>query len=181
MNEELIPKDYISAKQLWLMGINDVRKAWVDRTKNDVMFLKDKLNRSGIDIIRDATLGLYHSLCDYGEATVKKDVDEHYQILAVYHTQEDGTFTQNEVFLLELYRYMLETLGRYGMLFETTPSGFTNVTMTSIDKQTFDLLDRDLEAKRREKEQRLAQELILTKHEKLMRTKEWSEKQDELR
>lgn len=67
------------------------------------------------------------NLIDYGEATIKSDVDAWVKKRKEVERKETILKSYEK-----LFGFIILTLNRYGMLFDTQPRGFSNVEMKSV-------------------------------------------------
>ena len=125
-----IPKEFVSIRQVWLMQINRCLEAMTNRE------LKDDHSARGFPgdhAVVDSIRGLYYTLVDYGEATVKSDVDKKFRewtdrkfkaekVEKLYHIDSEK----------KRFQIIIQVLNRYGMLFESQPQGYSNVEMSSV-------------------------------------------------
>jgi hypothetical protein len=70
-------------------------------------------------------------LVDYGEALVRTDVirwfDEHNE-----EFKKKGSNYQKMMLYRRWFEFMIETLNKYGLFFDTMPRGYSNVEMKSV-------------------------------------------------
>jgi hypothetical protein len=121
------PDEVIHIRQAWIKAINRVAEAIAYRYKRDV---NDQYRgKSGIETVVETVIALKCILVDYGEATVASDVIE-------WHNKNIDTMKKGDMNRMSFYRkwfeYMVQTLNRYGMLFDSQPKGYTNTEMRSI-------------------------------------------------
>ena len=130
IEDKQIPSDYVSIKQVWLMQINRCIESLTNRYKADVTVdgsYRDLNNVGRITVIESIT-ALYYSLVDYGEATLKTEAK---QKLNEFREQKD--FEENRLYYYkQFFEFIIETMNKYGMLFDTSPQGYSNVEMKSI-------------------------------------------------
>jgi len=157
-----LPSEYISIRQIWLQGINDCRKAISQvASMEDVSALKIERDTGERTIVHTVN-ALYLSLVDFGEALIRTDVDKWMQeyckpenkkiwgkiqkkevrgrIVFAGTSDEDGTsevdisakWKASAKLACELYDYIIQTLNKYGMLFQEQPQGYSNVEMKSV-------------------------------------------------
>ena len=130
IEDKQIPSEYVSIKQVWLMQINRCIESLTNRYKADITVdgsYRD-INNVGRITISESILALYYSLVDYGEATLKTEAK---QKLNEFREQKD--FEENRVYYYkQFFEFIIETMNKYGMLFDTNPQGYTNVEMESI-------------------------------------------------
>ena len=83
--------------------------------------------------VADSIKGLYYTLVDYGEARVKTDVDK---VFKEWCTEqfEVKKIKSLPVPTIEKKRFqiIIQVLNKYGMLFDTQPKGYSNVSMKSV-------------------------------------------------
>ena len=70
---------------------------------------------------------LWYTLIDYSEATVKSDVDRWYNEVFLKAPDKNKQLK----WARKQFIFIIETLNKYGMLFESTPKGYSNVEMKS--------------------------------------------------
>lgn len=123
------PEEVIHIRQAWVKAINRVAEALAYRYKRDVN--DDTFQITGMQTVIESVIALKCLLVDYGEATVRSDVIDWYN----KHTDEIES-TKSEMKRMRFYRnwfeYMVETLNKYGLLFESQPKGYSNVEMKSF-------------------------------------------------
>ena len=120
-----IPKEFVSIRQVWLLQINRCNEAISKRFMTDV---KDKYSeRSGEQTVIESVIALYTNLIDYGEATIKTDV-ENWKDNVMAKMKKPNSFTSYR----KLFEFIIQTLNKYGMLFDTQPTGYSNVEMKSV-------------------------------------------------
>lgn len=125
-----IPQEYVSIRQAWIKQIDRCCEAISHRFMQDT---KDQYtDRSGTETAVESVVALHTILIDYGEATVKSDVDKwinkHYE-----KTKDDKQPVLSRFrYYLKLFEYIVETLNKYGMLFESQPQGYSNVEMEEV-------------------------------------------------
>jgi len=96
-----------------------------------MMDVKDEhTGRIGEQTIAECVIALRINLIDYGEATIKSDVE-------AWIKEKWSTVTSNESRKVvksytKLFEFIIQTLNRYGMLFDSQPRGFSNVEMRSV-------------------------------------------------
>jgi hypothetical protein len=166
-----LPSEYVSIRQVWLKRIDDCGRAISQRA------IQEPTNEREWREIGDRTViytvnALYTSLVDYGEATIRSDVDKYRK--NKYNPKINETwdkcwgkfdddeieekFKKYDVFekdkkikefkksllspgrcwnihcseAIKLYDFIIQTLNKYGMLFESQPRGYSNVEMKSV-------------------------------------------------
>lgn len=124
-----VPENVIRIQQAWIKAINRVAEALAYRYRNDNL---DKFTQqAGVEMVIESVVALYSLLVDYGEATVRSDVSR-------WRDEHDADFKKkgSEGERMRLYRrwfeYMVQTMNRYGLLFDSMPRGYTNVEMEVI-------------------------------------------------
>jgi len=123
-----IPEDYVNIRQVWLRQIDRCAEAISHRYMKDV---HDQYSeRSGLETVVESVVALETLLVDYGEAAVKTDVDRWIQENPNIKDgrQGMGRFRYHR----DLFHFIVQTLNKYGMLFESQPKGFSNVEMKSV-------------------------------------------------
>ena len=126
MKQVEIPEEVIHIRQAWIKAINRVAEAIAYRFKRDV---NDQYSeKSGQQTVVESVLALKCILVDYGEATIKSDVMD-------WYNNNFEKAKKNAMDVMHFYRkwfeFMVETLNKYGMLFDTQPKGYSNVEMKS--------------------------------------------------
>ena len=120
-----IPKEYVNIRQVWLRQIDRCAEAISHR------FMKDTqdpyTDRSGLETVAESVIALEALLIDFGEALILSDVKDWLKTKKA----EKGDLNRFR-FYRELFHFIVETLNRYGMLFESQPKGYSNVEMRSI-------------------------------------------------
>ena len=127
------PRDYVSIRQVWLMQINRCTEALSSRYKVDITV--DGSYRDVGDVGRitaiESILTLYHSLVDFGDAPIKTETKQ-----KLKEMEKQSDYRENRIYYFkQLFEFMLERLNRYGLLFENSPLGYSNVEMRSIKKE----------------------------------------------
>jgi hypothetical protein len=155
-----IPTGYISIQQIWLRAISDCRAsiAHSAQTEHSTRYEGDVDER----LIVDTVNALYSMLVDYGEARLLTDVtewvnkkfnsriqkiwseyhDEKKKINSKeYHTHNDDEYLrevcsdcwkEHSILSIELFKFIIKTINKYGMLFPEQPKGYSNVEMKSL-------------------------------------------------
>jgi len=152
-----IPSEFVSIRQIWLKGIDDCRRAIGQRAIQESSAERMDLV-VGDRTVCHMVSSLYHSLVDYGEALIRSDIDRYYhdvyepevrEIWGEPKKDDDGDTdfsrasmnnqpTNNERWsahcmeAIKLYDCIIQTLNKYGMLFEQQPQGYSNVEMKSV-------------------------------------------------
>ena len=120
-----LPSEYVSIRQVWLRQINRCNEAISHRFMMDVK--DDRSDRSGSESVVESVVALYTNLIDYGEATIKSDVDA-WKSNVMSNMKNTSSFVSYR----KLFEYIIQTLNKYGMLFESQPKGYSNVEMKSV-------------------------------------------------
>lgn len=123
-----LPQEFVSIRQVWLRQIDRVNEAFSKRYMMDV---KDEhTGRIGEQTIAECVMALHSNLIDFGEASIRSDVNawkkEHWST---------GTSIESRRVVIsyrKLFEFIILTLNKFGMLFDSTPSGFSNVEMRSL-------------------------------------------------
>ena len=120
-----LPSEYVSIRQVWLRQINRCNEAISHRFMMDVK--DDRSDRSGSESVVESVVALYTNLIDYGEATIKSDVD-------AWKSNEMSNMKNTSSFVSyrKLFESIIQSLNKYGMLFESQPKGYSNVEMKSV-------------------------------------------------
>jgi hypothetical protein len=120
-----IPKEYVNIRQVWLRQIDRCAEAISHR------FIKNTqdqyTDRSGLETVVESVIALEALLVDFGEALILSDVKDWLKI----KKEEKGDMNRFR-FYRELFHFIVETLNKYGMLFESQPRGYSNVEMRSV-------------------------------------------------
>ena len=125
-----LPQEYVSIRQVWLMQINRCTEAMTNRYKIDITVDGSYRNVDNVGrmTVIESILALYYSLVDYGEATVKTEAKK-----KLNEFREQLDFRDNRTsYYKRFFEFIIETMNKYGMLFDTTPTGYSNVEMKSI-------------------------------------------------
>ena len=120
----------ISIQQAWLKAIDRVAESLSKRYMLDV---NDPMRegQTGQLMVIESIIALQCLLVDYGEAYVRSEVDkwqkEHRQELK----DEESRF-ERMLWYRDWFDFMIKTLNKYSLLFETMPRGYSNTTLTSV-------------------------------------------------
>jgi len=126
-NKEL-PQEYVSIRQVWLKQITRCSEAISMRYKNDMTITNGVVQNVGDRFVGESVLSLYFLLVDYGEATIKSEVEQR-----LFDLKSNEDFSKNAVLYYQrLFEYIIEVLNKYGMLFESNPKGYSNTVMKSV-------------------------------------------------
>ena len=169
-NKEL-PSEYVSIRQIWLQSISRCSDAISNKAKPDASH-EANWQEIGNRTVVHTVNALYHSLVDYGEATVRTDVKkyrnkkynpvidniwdlyrgniteeyvkEKYPDLKSFEiarkkdelreNRPSGSrcWAENARESILLFDFIIQTLNKYGMLFQEQPQGYSNVEMKSV-------------------------------------------------
>jgi len=124
-----LPQEYVSIRQIWLRQIDRCTEAISHRYMKDVA--DDRSRESGGATVVESIIALHHTLVDYGDATIRSDVDK-WKKEKLTKTSPDDTPHSRVYKYQQLFDYIIKTLNRYGMLFDSSPAGYTNTEMRSI-------------------------------------------------
>jgi len=128
MEDKELPSEYVSIRQVWIKSINRVAESIAYRFKHDV---SDQWSeQTGQQTVIESIISLRALLVDYGEAPIRTEVDE-------WHEKHRKEMSNADSYKLHnIYRrwfeYMVQTLNKYGMLFDSQPQGYSNVIMEEI-------------------------------------------------
>ena len=121
----------LNIQMAWMKAIDRVAEALSRRYMTDI---NDPMREghTGQVVAIETIIAFRCLLVDYGECHVRSDVDrwrdEHEQDLK---NRDDGL--DRMIWYRNWFDYMIKTLNKYGLLFETMPKGYSNVEMKSID------------------------------------------------
>ena len=125
-----LPNEYVSIRQVWLQQINRCTEAITNRYKTDITVRGGYVDVGDVGeaIVVESVLSLYYTLVDYGEATIKTEARK-----KLHEIQEKTDYNQNKLsYYRKFFEFMIDTLNKYGMLFDTTPKGYSNVIMKAV-------------------------------------------------
>jgi hypothetical protein len=122
-------ENIVNIRQVWLKAINRCAEAIAYRYRFDV---QDKYTeKMGVQMVIESVVALYTLLVDYGEAMVFSEVtawrDTHHDEIENMRDQY-----KRMSWYRDWFEFMVKTLNKYGMLFESQPKGFSNVEMKSV-------------------------------------------------
>jgi len=86
---------------------------------------------SGTETVIESIIALQCLLVDYGEALVRTDVMRWQQEHDAEFKEKVSNFRKMVVYF-RWFEFMIETLNKYGLLFDTIPRGYNNVEMKSV-------------------------------------------------
>ena len=120
-----LPQEFVSIRQVWLKQIDRCNDALCKRYMMDVK--DERTDNIGKQTVLESINALRLNLVDYGEATIKSDVTAWLRIQNKMK-HEGGVLKYYE----KLFSFIIQTLNKYGMLFDSQPKGFSNVEMHSV-------------------------------------------------
>ena len=124
-----IPDDVIRFQQAWIKAINRVAESLAYRFRTDNM---DQVSQiSGTETVIESIIAFQCLLVDYGEALVLSDVTRWRKEHEEEFKKKASNYEKMYVYR-RWFEFMIETLNKYGLLFDTMPRGFSNVEMKSI-------------------------------------------------
>ena len=124
-----IPEDVIRIQQAWIKAINRVAEALAFRYRTDNM---DQISqRAGSETVIESIIALSALLVDYGEAQVRTDVMRWQQEHIAEFKEKCSEMKKMQVYRI-WFEYMVQTMNKYGLLFDSMPRGYSNVEMVSI-------------------------------------------------
>jgi len=125
-------EEVVHIRQAWIKAINRVAEALAYRFRNDILQTGKYANMEvvGCNTVIESIIAFRALLVDYGEAPIRTEIDK-------WHDEHEDEFKgKNDYKRMFQYRrwfeFMVQTLNKYNMLFDTQPRGYSNVTMTSI-------------------------------------------------
>lgn len=120
----------INIQQVWMKAIDRVAESLSKRYMMDVNDPMREGNTGQLMVI-ESIIAFRCLLVDYGEAVVRSDVDrwrdEHEKEL-----KDRDDHMGRMMWYRNWFDYMIKTLNRYGLLFETMPKGYSNVEIKSV-------------------------------------------------
>lgn len=120
-----LPQEFVSIRQVWLKQIDRVNEALSKRYMMDVK--DDRTDSVGMQMVIESINAFRLNLINFGEATIKNDVAAWIRVQKQMKNKES-----NLEFFKRLFAFIIQTLNKYGMLFDSQPKGFSNVEMKSI-------------------------------------------------
>ncbi len=139
IEQKVLPSEYVSIRQIWLKCIDDCGRAIGQRAVQEPNW--DREDRDiGDRTVCHTVNALYNTLVDYGEAIIRSEVDRYVdeefnpKLDEIWKSKKDFHWKWNTHARLsiKLYDFIIQTLNKYGMLFESQPKGYSNVKMKSI-------------------------------------------------
>jgi len=125
------PSEIINIRQVWLKSVNRIAEAIAYRFNRDVN--DQYTEHSGGQTVVESVMALYYLLVDYGEAPIKTEVKEWYDKKLASKQENINSYYNQMKFHQRWFEYMVLTLNKYDMLFESQPKGYTNVEMMSVE------------------------------------------------
>ena len=125
------PDEVVHIRQAWIKAINRVAEAIAFRYRNDITIDGGyaSVENVGLEIVVESVIALKSILVDYGEATIASDVMR-------WHNENCDKIKKGKMGRMMFYRrwfeYMVQTLNKYGMLFDSLPKDYSNVEMKSV-------------------------------------------------
>ena len=119
----------LNAKQLLMEAISECRRAISQRSMIESGMYEKKQLSSGDRYIIDSIKALHTILFDYGNATVRTDVNEYYEktykkkIEELYKEKKDDWYGKADE-SIKLFDFIMKTLDKYGILFSDNPFVF---------------------------------------------------------
>lgn len=173
IQDKELPSEYVSIRQIWLQNISRCSEAISNKAKPDASH-EANWQEIGNRTVVHTVNALYHSLVDWGEATVRTDVKKYRNVKydpeikniwdlykgniteeyvkEKYPDIKNGWDIENKVEELQknrpsasrcwadnanesvkLFDFIIQTLNKYGMLFQEQPQGYSNVVMEVIE------------------------------------------------
>ena len=122
------PDNVIHIRQAWIRAIDRVAESIAYRFRQDSH--DQYTEKSGQQTVIESVIALKALLVDYGEAPIKTEVKEwhnkHYDEM-----KNADSFKLHTVFIKE-FDFIVSTLNKYNMLFDSQSKGYSNVTMKSV-------------------------------------------------
>lgn len=126
-----LPSEYISIRQVWLQNIIRCSDAISNRAKPDASHEAAWVDVGPRTVIHTIK-ALQYTLIDYGEATIKTEVDKFYNDSIRPKLKEKRALNGIADIFETFFAKIIEILNKYGMLFEKQPEGYSNVVMEVI-------------------------------------------------
>jgi len=119
-NKEL-PKEFVSIRQIWLKQIDRCTEAISHETMKNRQ--DERGENMGTASVIESILALQYTLVDYGEAAIRSD-------LRAWINDNPGS---NDISRAKRkLEFIIDCLNKYGMLFESSPEGYSNTEMKSL-------------------------------------------------
>ena len=125
-----LPNEFVSIRQVWLQQVNRCTEAITNRYRIDITTNGGHfpVGDVGEATVVESVLALYYSLVDYGEASIKTEARK-----KINEIQEKLDYNEKKLFYYrKFFEFIIETLNKYGMLFDSTPKGYSNTMMKSV-------------------------------------------------
>ena len=132
IDDKKIPEEFVSIRNVWLGNISRCCEAISNRAKPDAS-AEGGFQDVGPRTVFHTVNALYYSLIDYGEALVKTDCAKIKKEFVQPKMQEGMSWHSIASVYQKFFEKMIEVLNKYGMLFESTPKGYSNVEMRSVE------------------------------------------------
>ena len=127
-----IPSEYVSIRQVWLRQIDRCNEAISNRAKPDSSHDAEWYDVGKRTVVY-CVKALCYSLIDYGEAKVKTEVNVYREQEVNPKLEKAKSWDGSANIYQELFEKIIETLNKYGLLFESSPKGYSNVEMRSVE------------------------------------------------
>jgi hypothetical protein len=131
IDDKKIPEEFVSIRNVWLQNISRCCEAISNRAKPDGS-INAGMHEVGDRTVYHTVTALYYSLIDYGEALVKTDCEKIKKEFVQPKMQEGMSWSSVATIYQRFFEKMIDVLNKYGMLFESTPRGYSNVEMISV-------------------------------------------------
>ena len=131
VDNKVIPKEFVSIRQIWLNNINRCCEAIANRAKPDVS-PEGNWVEIGQRTVVYSVLALNYSLVDYGEAKIKTEIDRYLKEIVNPKIKQSNNWSGNAEVHQKFFEKIIQVLNKYGMLFESQPKGYSNVEMESV-------------------------------------------------
>jgi hypothetical protein len=136
-----LPSEYVSIRQIWLKRIDDCGRAIGQRAIQEPNWDREERD-IGDRTVCHTVNALYNTLVDYGEAVIRTEVDKYVDdefnpgVDEIWKSKKDyhRKWNAHARISIKLYDCIIQTLNKYGMLFQEQPKGYSNVEMKSILK-----------------------------------------------
>jgi hypothetical protein len=131
MQDKEIPTEIISIRYAWLKAIDRVAEAIARRYREDVHD-PERSSRIGQQTLIESVIALKCLLVDFGECPIKTEVNTWYEKQKEEMKKQDADEFKHHLFYRKWFEFMVETLNKYGLLFDTQPKGYSNVVIEEI-------------------------------------------------
>jgi len=127
----------LNAKQLLMEAISDSRRAIAQRSMIESGVYEKRIDNTGDRYIIDSIRSLYILLFDYGDATIRSDVDDYYKKnyikkIEVLNKKKEKDWYAKADESIKLFDFIMKTLNKYGILIADQPEGFSNVIIECL-------------------------------------------------